>query len=49
MKCLEKDKALRYADARQLHDDLVQLKARLLLSYDASDLSDFMRTTFGKT
>ena len=48
MKCLEKDKALRYADARQLHDDLAQLKARLLLSYDASDLSNFMRTTFGQ-
>jgi serine/threonine protein kinase len=46
MKCLEKDKALRYADARQLHDDLAQLKARLLLSYDVSDLSDFMRTAF---
>lgn len=46
MKCLEKDKALRYADARQLHDDLAQLKARLLLSYDASDLSTFMKTNF---
>lgn len=48
MKCLEKDKALRYADARQLHDDLAQLKARLLLSYDAFDLSTFMTTTFGQ-
>lgn len=46
MKCLEKDKALRYADARQLHDDLVQLKSRLQISYDASDLSNFMRLTF---
>jgi hypothetical protein len=48
MKCLEKDKALRYADARQLYDDLTQLKARLLLSFDASDLSNFMRTTFSQ-
>lgn len=48
MKCLEKDKALRYADARQLHDDLAQLKDRLLLSYGASDLSNFMRKTFGR-
>jgi tRNA A-37 threonylcarbamoyl transferase component Bud32 len=46
MKCLEKDKALRYADARQLHDDLIQQKSRLQISYDASDLSNFMRLTF---
>lgn len=46
MKCLEKDKSMRYADARQLHDDLVQLKSRLQISYDASDLSNFMRLTF---
>jgi len=47
MKCLEKDKKSRYADARELHDDLFGLKAKLQISYDASDLSNFMRTTFG--
>jgi eukaryotic-like serine/threonine-protein kinase len=47
MKCLEKDKKSRYADARELHDDLFSLKAKLQISYDASDLSNFMRTTFG--
>jgi len=46
MKCLEKNKASRYANALQLHDDLVKLKARMQISYDASDLSNFMRMTF---
>lgn len=46
MKCLEKDKLSRYADAKELHDDLFRLKAKLQISYDASDLSNFMRTTF---
>ncbi len=45
-KCLQKDKALRYSDARELHDDLIGLKAALQIPYDASDLSDFMRKTF---
>lgn len=45
MKCLEKDKGQRYADAMALHDDLMQLKIRLNMAYDASDLSNFMRTT----
>jgi tRNA A-37 threonylcarbamoyl transferase component Bud32 len=46
MKCLEKDKSLRYADARRLHDDLLHLKSRLQISYDASNLASFMRMTF---
>jgi len=46
MKCLQKDKQLRYADAREWNDDLVGLKARLQIPYDASDLSNFMRKTF---
>ncbi len=45
MKCLEKDKGQRYADAMALHDDLMQLKIKLNMAYDASDLSNFMRTT----
>lgn len=47
MKCLEKDKRSRYADAREMHDDLMRFKTKLQISYDASDLSNFMRTTFG--
>ena len=46
MKCLVKDKSQRYQDAKSLHDDLLNLKATLQLSYDASDLSNFLRTTF---
>ena len=45
-KCLCKDKKERYADARELHDDLILLKAQLQIPYDASDLSTFMRKTF---
>jgi hypothetical protein len=47
MKSLEKEKSARYRDARELHDDLMRLKAKLQIPYDASDLSNFMRTTFG--
>lgn len=46
MKCLEKDKRLRYSDAGQFHDDIVRLKSELQISYDSSNLSKFMRTTF---
>lgn len=45
-KCLQKEKTLRYKDARELHDDLISLKATLQIPYDASDLSNFMRKTF---
>ena len=43
MKCLEKDKRQRCKDAISLHDDLMQLKIKLQMTYDASDLSNFMR------
>jgi hypothetical protein len=46
MKCLEKDRSLRYADARRLHDDLLQVKSRHRISYDANDLANFMKRTF---
>lgn len=45
MTCLAKDKRRRYADAMALHDDLMQLKIKLKMAYDASDLSNFMRMT----
>ncbi len=43
MKCLEKDKNARYADAEALYNDLMQLKSTL--PYDTSDLVQFMRKT----
>ena len=46
MRCLAKDKKERYGDAKALHDDLMRLKQHLQMSFDASDLSNFMRTTF---
>lgn len=44
MKCLEKNRDFRYSDARALHDDLIQMKTKLHIAYDTSDLSNFMRT-----
>jgi eukaryotic-like serine/threonine-protein kinase len=46
MKCLAKDKRQRYQDAKAVRDDLVKFKNNARLSYDASDLSNFLRTTF---
>jgi len=44
MKCLDKDKSIRYTDAMALHDDLTQLRITLKMTYDASDLSNFIQT-----
>ncbi len=44
MRCLEKDKVMRYPDATALHNDLSKLRARLQMSYGESDLSNFIRT-----
>ena len=46
MKCLEKQKDLRYQSASALHDDLDTFKKEHKISFDASDLSDFMKTHF---
>lgn len=48
MKCLEKDKKLRYQNAQEIHDDLMNLKNKLNITCDASSLADFMRKNFGK-
>ena len=48
MKCLEKDKKLRYQNAQEIHDDLMGLRNKLNITYDASSLADFMRKNFGK-
>ena len=46
MKCLEKNKELRYQSVQELHDDLIQLKTRLNISYDRSSFADFMKKHF---
>jgi serine/threonine protein kinase len=48
MKCLEKDKKLRYQTVQEIHDDLMMLRNKLNITYDASNLADFMRENFGK-
>jgi hypothetical protein len=48
MKCLEKDKGKRYQTASDLYADLLACKKELKITFDAADLSDFMRTHFKK-
>lgn len=43
MRCLEKDKVMRYPDAMSLHKDLSKLRAKLQMSYSESDLSNFIK------
>jgi tRNA A-37 threonylcarbamoyl transferase component Bud32 len=46
MKCLEKSPLKRYQNAQELHDDLLNLKNHLGITYDSSDLALFMRANF---
>jgi tRNA A-37 threonylcarbamoyl transferase component Bud32 len=46
MKCLEKDKRLRYQSAQSFHDDLMNLKSKLNMGFDTLDLSRFIQTLF---
>ncbi|MBL0699536.1 MAG: protein kinase [Desulfosarcina sp.] len=46
MKCLEKDKSLRYQSSQDVYDDLISLKKSLNMTYDSSNLSIFMKTHF---
>lgn len=48
MKCLEKDKKIRYQSVQELHDDLIHLKMRLNITYDRSNLAEFMEKHFRK-
>jgi uncharacterized membrane protein affecting hemolysin expression len=46
MKCLEKKKDNRYQSASALYADLVAFKNELKITFDASDLADFMKKNF---
>lgn len=46
MKCLEKDKKLRYQSAQEFLDDLIALKQSFSITYDRSNLSGFMKRHF---
>jgi serine/threonine protein kinase len=46
MKCLEKQKDLRYQSVSALYDDLAAFKREHKITFDASDLADFMKTNF---
>ena len=46
MKCLEKQKELRYQSASDLYSDLTAFKKELKISFDASDLADYMEKIF---
>ena len=48
MKCLEKDKKLRYQSVQEFHDDLIHLKMKLNITYDRSNLVEFMEKHFKK-
>jgi len=46
MKCLEKKKDLRYQSASAVYADLAAFKKELQITFDASDLADFMKKNF---
>ena len=46
MKCLEKQRDLRYQSVSALYDDLAAFKKEFKITFDASDLADFMKTNF---
>jgi serine/threonine protein kinase len=46
MKCLEKDKKLRYQSAQKIYYDLIGLRKSLNMTYDDSNLSEFMHKLF---
>ncbi len=49
MKCLEKQKDLRYQSVSDLYDDLTIFRKERKITFGASDLADFMKTNFKET
>ena len=47
-KCLKKEKVSRYQTGKELHDDLIKLKNSMHMTYDESNLTDFMIQRFPK-
>ena len=48
MKCLEKDKDLRYQSAQEVLVDLIYLRQNFNMTYDESSLSEFMNREFSE-
>ena len=48
MKCLEKEKDRRYQSASALYADLGAMRRKMKITFDASDLGEFMNTNFGE-
>ena len=46
MKCLAKDKDIRYKSGKEINDDLVQFRKHLNIAYDESNLVEFMVQRF---
>jgi serine/threonine protein kinase len=46
MKCLEKKKELRYQSASDLYTDLAAFRKEMKITFDASELADFMKKNF---
>jgi hypothetical protein len=46
MKCLEKQKELRYQSSSALYADLAAFKKEFKISFDTSDLADYMKKNF---
>ena len=46
MKCLEKDKDVRYKSGKEIYTDLAKLRKRLNIAYDESNLIEFMTQRF---
>jgi len=46
MKCLEKNKDMRYKSGKEIYDDLTKLRKRLNIAYDESNLVEFMMERF---
>ena len=46
MKCLEKDPRQRYHSGKEIYDDLAQFRKNRNISFDETNLIDFMTKNF---